>query len=169
MTSAWIGLYKPEDLLDMYNCDLSCRRQGWTWSGEAWINSNKMEPKWNQDEPSGGQSCARLEKTGEWFDKQCSNKYNYICEKPILHQTTPAAGMPDAPTTIEGNSESRQPQNTSETTSVEGECRPLTRFADLMALISECPDYLPLIIGAAVGGVLLGLLIACIAFIVLYR
>ncbi|ELU00970.1 hypothetical protein CAPTEDRAFT_87084, partial [Capitella teleta] len=80
MTSAWIGLYKPEDLLVWYNCDLSCRRQGWTWPGNASISS-KMEPKWAQDEPTGGMSCVRLENTGEWFDKQCSNRYNYICEK----------------------------------------------------------------------------------------
>ncbi|ELT94553.1 hypothetical protein CAPTEDRAFT_206283 [Capitella teleta] len=151
MTAAWIGLWKAKEDLYKADCDLSCKRQGWTWSGKASINSNKMEPRWNQDEPSGGHFCARLEKTGEWWDAQCSREYNYICEKPILHQTTPAAGTPDAlwvhdaPTTIEGNSESRQSQNT------------------------KCPDYLPLIIGAAVGGVLLGLLIACIAFIVLYR
>ncbi|ELT94550.1 hypothetical protein CAPTEDRAFT_206280 [Capitella teleta] len=151
MTAAWIGLWKAEEDLHKPSCDLSCRRQGWTWSGNASISS-KMEPKWNQYEPSGGHSCVRLKNTGEWWDKHCSVVNNYICEKPILHQPTPAAAMPDAPTTIEGNSESRQSQNTSETTSEE-----------------ECPDYLPLILGAAVGGVLLGLLIACIAFIVLYR
>ncbi|ELU07996.1 hypothetical protein CAPTEDRAFT_186044, partial [Capitella teleta] len=53
--------------------------------------------------------------------------------------------MPDAPTTIEGNSENRQSQNT------------------------RSPNNLPIIIGAAVGGVLLGVLITGIVFIVVYR
>ncbi|ELU07017.1 hypothetical protein CAPTEDRAFT_204622 [Capitella teleta] len=151
MTAAWIGLWKAKEDKNKADCDLSCRRQGWTWSGKSSVSS-KMEPKWAQDEPTGGHPCARLENTGEWWDKQCSHKYNYICEKPILHQPTPAAGMPDAPTTIEGNSESRQPQNTSETTSEKGS-----------------PNNLPIIIGAAVGGVLLGVLITGIVFIVVYR
>ncbi|ELT94565.1 hypothetical protein CAPTEDRAFT_206300 [Capitella teleta] len=38
-----------------------------------------------------------------------------------------------------------------------------------MAPEGECPDNLPIVIGAAVGGVLLGVLITCIVFIVLYR
>ncbi|ELT87398.1 hypothetical protein CAPTEDRAFT_203696 [Capitella teleta] len=38
-----------------------------------------------------------------------------------------------------------------------------------MAPEGKCPDNLPIIIGAAVGGVLLGVLITCIVFIVLYR
>ncbi|ELU07015.1 hypothetical protein CAPTEDRAFT_224974 [Capitella teleta] len=165
ITAAWIGLWKAKKDLHKTDCDLSCRRQGWTWSGNVSISS-EMEPKWAQGEPSGGQSCARLKNTGEWWDAQCSHEYNYICEKPILHQPTPAAGTPDSPTTIEGNSESRQPQSTT-TTSRAIDSTTRGNYTS-MAPEGGSPNNLPIIIGAAVGGVLLGVLITGIVFIVVY-
>ena len=41
--------------------------------------------RWLLDEPTGGQTCARLStengEDGYWKDVQCSNRYSFICKK----------------------------------------------------------------------------------------
>ena len=80
--NAWIGLRKMEDTRkeDTICNPLECRRKDWTFQDRAaytypaWHN-------WEESEPGGEELCARLKVLGGWAGTQCSNTYQYLCEK----------------------------------------------------------------------------------------
>ena len=65
---------------------LACRAR-WSWLDASPITQNGrlLVDKWRYDEPTGGQTCARLSTTrdvsGQWFDVGCDERFGLICKK----------------------------------------------------------------------------------------